>query len=72
MRVSNLRLHPFAGQTDFSVDFKPGLNVISGPNEAGKSSLLNALQVALLTSLKVGKRDWEKEMEVFFSESKKG
>ena len=65
MRVSKLRLHPFAGQADFSVDFKPGLNVISGPNEAGKSTLLNALQVALLTPIKVGKRDWEKDMQRF-------
>lgn len=65
MRIRSIRLHPFAGQTDVAVEFQPGLNVLSGPNEAGKSTLLNALRVALLTPTKLGKRDWEREMERF-------
>lgn len=62
MRIQSIRLHPFAGQTDMSVKFSPGLNVVSGPNEAGKSTLLNALKTCLLKSIKIGKLEWKKEM----------
>lgn len=63
MRIQSIRLHPFAGKKDVSVEFQPGLNVITGPNEAGKSTLLNALRVALLIPAKLGKRDREREIE---------
>ena len=43
MRLTSVRLHPFAGQMDKTYDFKAGLNVIEGPNEFGKSTLFKAI-----------------------------
>ena len=46
MRIVGIVLHPFAGLSR-SFSFVPGLNVIHGPNEAGKSTLARAIQAAL-------------------------
>ncbi len=50
MVLNRLRLHPFAGTRDREVAFGQGLNVVLGPNEAGKSTLFNALASVLLTT----------------------
>ena len=47
MIVDRLRLHPFAGAANMAVEFVPGLNVLLGPNEAGKTTLSNALRRVL-------------------------
>ena len=44
MIIRDLRLRPFAGLADVKVSFEEGLNVILGPNEAGKTTLVNALK----------------------------
>ena len=49
MILKNIALTPFGGLTDARLNFKPGLNVIHGPNEAGKSTIFNALQRVLFT-----------------------
>ena len=49
MILESIRLHPFAGTADRQILLKAGLNVVAGPNEAGKSSLVNALKRALFT-----------------------
>lgn len=48
MRVSAVRVRRFRGIDDFVASFSPGINVIKGPNEAGKSSILQAVIVGLL------------------------
>ncbi len=50
MIIESLRLHPFAGIQDRQITFSAGLNVVSGPNEAGKSTAFHALLHTLLTS----------------------
>jgi uncharacterized protein YhaN len=45
--VRRLRARRFLGLPDQSYDFAPGLTVIVGPNEAGKSSLRTAIRAAL-------------------------
>lgn len=50
MILNRLHLHPFAGTQDREVEFAGGLNVVLGPNEAGKSTLFNALLHVLLTT----------------------
>ncbi|HUX11556.1 MAG TPA: AAA family ATPase [Spirochaetia bacterium] len=50
MIIESLRLHPFAGTEDRLITFSAGLNVVTGPNEAGKSTAFHALLHALLTS----------------------
>lgn len=60
MRIKSLTLKPFAGITDKKVDFSPGLNVILGPNETGKSTLLNALKSILFTEVNLTKSKYDK------------
>ncbi len=48
MILKQIRLSGFRRLRDLTVSFSPGLNVIKGPNEAGKSSLHTALRTILL------------------------
>lgn len=47
MIVRRLRLHPFGCFADRELRFAPGLTVVLGPNEAGKSTFFHALRHAL-------------------------
>lgn len=47
MILRRLRLRRFKKFADWTGTFAPGLNVICGPNEAGKSTVLEALYAAL-------------------------
>ncbi len=57
MILRRLHLHPFAGAADRTVTFVPGLNVVLGPNEAGKSTLRRALRQILFVPTRLGKRE---------------
>lgn len=48
--LSKVSLHPFAGIEDKTFEFEGGLNVLLGPNEAGKSTVFKAVMHGLLTS----------------------
>ena len=48
MWIRRLDVRAFAGIRSAGLEFGPGLNVAYGPNELGKSSLLNAIRAALL------------------------
>jgi len=65
MILRRIHLHPFAGALDREVAFEPGLNVLLGPNEAGKSTLRRALRQALFVPTKLGKRQTEEEVAPF-------
>jgi predicted ATP-dependent endonuclease of OLD family len=39
--IRELKLNPFAGLADQDLKFTQGLNVVVGPNEAGKSTIVN-------------------------------
>jgi len=47
MRIDTLRLKNFRAYDDITFRFKPGVNVLIGPNAAGKTTVLEALSVAL-------------------------
>ncbi|TVQ27792.1 MAG: hypothetical protein EA383_01820 [Spirochaetaceae bacterium] len=49
MTIRALKLHPFAGSVDRDLTFQPGLNVVLGPNEAGKSTVFEALRHVIQT-----------------------
>lgn len=47
MRLKSLRLKDFKRHADLAVELAPGLTVIRGANEAGKSTVQRALEMAL-------------------------
>lgn len=65
MQLQTLRLHPFAGSADRIYEFVPGMNVVLGPNEAGKSTMVNGILCALFESTSFGKLHWRKNLEQF-------
>ena len=65
MKLKSIQLKPFAGISDKKVEFSPGLTVILGPNEAGKSTLLNALKSVLFTEVELTKVRFDKLMKEY-------
>jgi DNA repair protein SbcC/Rad50 len=65
MILKRVHLFPFAGQVDRAINFTPGLNVICGPNEVGKSTIFYAIQQVLFVSAHIGVRDFQREIERF-------
>lgn len=61
MIIRKVRLAPFGAVTDKTYHFKKGLNVLVGPNEAGKSTLINAIYAALFIppNVKKSSDDWK-------------
>src|SRR5690349_10154025 len=48
MRLHRLRVRSFAAIPELEVPFGPGLNVLYGPNDLGKSTLADAIRLVLL------------------------
>lgn len=65
MIITKIKLDPFGDLSGRDIQIKPGLNIILGPNEAGKSTVFNAVQKALLVPVKISKKDFEKEIKRF-------
>ena len=61
MILQKVRMSPFGGIVERDVVFNPGLNVILGPNEAGKSTLVSAIFSVLFFSsaLRKNSNDWK-------------
>ncbi len=49
MKLKSITLHPFAGIQNKTIEFEDGLNILLGPNEAGKSTVYHAILAGLLT-----------------------
>ena len=47
MRIRKLSGRDFRRYREFDIDFAPGVTVIRGPNEAGKTTIQRALELAL-------------------------
>ena len=62
MIIEKLKLNPFGAVKERVYSFEPGLNVLFGPNEAGKSTLVNALFAVLFLppDLRRNSEDWKK------------
>lgn len=48
MKLHRLRVKDFAGIAEADIAFGPGLNVLFGPNDLGKSTLADAIRLVLL------------------------
>jgi exonuclease SbcC len=66
MLLKKIKLHPFAGLNEFEVTLQGGLNVIHGPNEAGKSTIVRAIQFAFFSPAKLAKKEREQVAHEFF------
>ncbi len=72
MRIEKCQIQRYGKLDRFSSSFSPGLNLIKGPNEAGKSTLVDALTDALFENPKTRKKDvkartswgFEKDFEI--------
>jgi exonuclease SbcC len=62
MIIQELKLNPFAGLAKQDLQFTQGLNVVVGPNEAGKSTTVNALKMALFMPTQYTKTQYNKEI----------
>ena len=65
MILRRLRVPSFAGLAGAELELSAGLNVIVGPNEAGKSTLFQALVHTLLTPAKLAKPRFQRTMQPF-------
>ena len=45
MRIRRLQVKDFRRYRDLDVDFAPGLTVVRGPNEAGKTTIQRAIEL---------------------------
>ena len=65
MILTRLTIQTFGCFSHHTIEFQKGLNVIVGPNEAGKSTLFHAIQKTLLIPAKLRKYDFEREIARF-------
>jgi hypothetical protein len=54
MRISRLQLRDVKRYRDLQIDLAPGLTIIRGPNEAGKSTISRAIELGLTGSVVAG------------------
>ena len=47
MRISRLRVQNLGRYRELDIDFAPGLTIVRGPNEAGKSTIGRAIELAI-------------------------
>ncbi len=57
MRIEKCEISRYGKLKSFSTDFGPGINLIKGPNEAGKSTLVDALTDALFENPKTKRKE---------------
>jgi exonuclease SbcC len=65
MILAKVTLRPFAGLASREIALSPRLNLVLGPNEAGKTTVFQALQAALFTRTDLPPSRFEKEMRRF-------
>jgi len=66
MKLTSIKLHTFAGIREKEISFEAGLNVLLGPNEAGKSTIFHAILNGLLTTTSLTAKQLEDAMGQFF------
>jgi DNA repair exonuclease SbcCD ATPase subunit len=57
VRIRRLQIKDFRRYRDLDIDFAPGLTVVRGPNEAGKSTIQRAIELAITRRATSGAND---------------
>ena len=65
MIIENIRINIFAGLSNQEIGFENGVNVVLGPNEAGKSTIFNIIENALFTPTTLTPAKFSKELGRF-------
>lgn len=60
MKIRELALRSFAALPSLRLEFEDGVNVLAGPNEAGKSTVYRALTYVLFTPTSLRKKEFER------------
>ncbi|MGZ3459304.1 MAG: ATP-binding protein, partial [Archangium sp.] len=63
LRIDLLRVHGFGHFSGYELELRPGLNLLYGPNEAGKSTLLAFIRGMLFGLEKRGRSESRYEPE---------
>lgn len=66
MKIQSIKCEQFAGLQDCEVRFEDGINLIVGPNEAGKSTLVDLLYQSLFQNAALDGRSDKLFMERYF------
>lgn len=66
MFIDKVKIHNFKCYRDFEIIFDEGLNIVVGDNEAGKSTILEAINLAL-TGIIRGKSIWNEISQYIFN-----
>jgi len=64
MRLKRFQTDIFAGIADKNIEFSDGLNIILGKNEAGKSTIINAIYATLFKNAKI-RLNYSEDKEFF-------
>ena len=72
MRIDRVSSDSFAGVRDFNVEFKDGVNVVYGRNEAGKSTLVNLISRTLFQNARIDGRSDKNFRDSYFPAQRKG
>ena len=67
MKIQSIQCEQFAGLRDCEARFEDGINLIVGPNEAGKSTLVDLLYQTLFQNASLDKRSDKLFMERYLS-----
>lgn len=66
MFISKIKIHNFKCYRNFEITLEEGLNIVVGDNEAGKSTILEAINLAL-TGIISGKSIWNEISQYIFN-----
>ena len=59
MRITRLTLHDFRRYRELEIPLSPGLTIVHGPNEAGKTTIQRAIELALTRKVTSGAADMD-------------